>query len=75
MWQFSFGQRFQTEMWVDYKLPAILRIEVAYMTDKHAVLLQEVDGATWTIDVNTMTQVNGTTGTVRNIRRIIVFMD
>ena len=75
MWQVSLGQRFQTEMWADYKLPDILRIEAAYMTDKQAVLLEEEDGATWTINVNTMTQVNDTTGTVRKIRRIIVFMD
>ena len=74
MWQVSLGQRFQTEMWVDFKLPDILRIEAAYMTDKQAVLLEE-DGATWTIDVNTMTEANDTTGTVRKIRRIIVFMD
>ena len=68
------GQRFQTEMWADYKLPDILRIEAAYMTGKQAVRLED-DGATWTIDVNTMTQANDTTGTVRQIRRIIVFMD
>ena len=74
MWQVSLGQRFQTEMWVDYKLPAILHIEAAYMTDKQAVLLQK-DGATRTIDVNTMTQINDTTGTVNNIWRIIVLMD
>ena len=41
MWQVSLGQRFQTEMWADYKLPDILRIEAAYMTDKHAVQLEE----------------------------------
>ena len=75
MWQVSLGQLFQTQIWVDYKLPDILRIEAAYMTEKHAVLMQEEDGATWTIDANTMTQVNDTTGTVRKIRRIIVFMD
>ena len=65
----------QTEMWAGYKLPDILRIEAAYMADRQAVLLQEEDGATWSIDVNTMTQVNDTTGTVRKIRRIIVIMD
>ena len=42
-------------MWADYKLPDVLRIEVAYMTDKRAVVLEQ-DGATWTIDVNTMTR-------------------
>ena len=66
MWQASLGQRFQTEM------PDILRIEAAYMTDKQAVLLQEDDGATWTINVNTMTLVNDTTCTTRKIRRIVV---
>ena len=44
------------------------------MTDKLAVLLEQ-DGATWTIDFNTMPQVNDTTGTARKIRRIIVVMD
>ena len=75
MWQVSLGQRFQTDMWADYKLPDILRIEAAYMTDKRAVLLEDEDGATWTIDVNTMTQVNDTTSIVRKIRRLIVVMD
>ena len=73
-WQVRVGQRFQTEMWADYKLPDILRIEAAYMTDKRAVQLEE-EGATCTIDVNTMTQVKDTTGTVKKIRRIIVVMD
>jgi len=31
MWQVRLGQRFQTEMWADYKLPDILLIEAAYM--------------------------------------------
>ena len=74
MWQVSLGQRFQTELWADYKLPDNMRIEVAYMADKRAVLLEQ-DGATWTIDVNTMTQVDDTTGSARKIRRIIVVMD
>ena len=62
-------------MWADYKLPDILRIEAAYMSGKQPVLLEEEDGATWTINVNTMTLANNRTGTVNNIRRIIVFMD
>ena len=74
MWQVSLGQRLQTEMWADYKLPDNLRMEAAYMTDKRAVLLEQ-DGATWTIDFNTMTQVNDTTGTARKIRRIMMVMD
>ena len=73
MWQVSLGQRFHTEMWADYELPNILRIEAAYITDKHEVQLEE-EGATGTIDVNTMTHVNDTTGNVNNIRRIIVVM-
>ena len=71
VWQVSLGQRFETEMWADYKLPDNLRIDAAYMTDKSAVLLAQ-DGATWTIKFNTMTQVNDTTGTTKKIRRIVV---
>ena len=74
MWQVSLGQRFQTEMWADYKLPDNLRIEAAYMTDKRAVLLKQ-NGDTWTVDFNTMTQDNDTTVTAKQIRRIIVVMD
>jgi hypothetical protein len=38
-----------------YKLPDNMCIDTAYMTDKCAVLL-EPDGATWTVNFNTMTQ-------------------
>ena len=55
MWRFRLGQHLEMEMWADYTLPDNLRIESAYMTDKRAVLL-ESDGATWTINFNTMTQ-------------------
>ena len=55
MWQVSLGQHFEMEMWADYKLPDNLCIDSAYMTDKRAVLL-ESDGATWTINFNTVTQ-------------------
>ena len=61
-------------MRADYKLPDNLRIEAAFMMDKRAVLLGQ-DGATWTIDCNTMTQVNDTTSTAKKIRRLIVVMD
>jgi hypothetical protein len=53
MWQASLGQRFETETWADYKLPDNLCIDAAYMTDRHPVVLEQ-DGATWTIDFNTM---------------------
>jgi len=74
MWQVNLGQRFETETWADYKLPDNLRIDAAYMTDKRPVVLEH-DGATWTIDFSTMTQVNDTTGTTRKIRRIVVVSD
>ncbi len=67
MWQVCLGQRFETEIWADYKLPDNLRIDAAYMTDKRAVMLEQ-DRATWTIDFNYMAQVNDATGTTNNIR-------
>ena len=74
MWQVNLGQRFEAETWADYKLPDNLRIDAAYMTDIHRVELDQ-DGATWTIDFDMMTQVNDTTGTTNNIRRIVVVSD
>ena len=74
MWQVNLGQSFETEAWADYKLPDNLRIDAAYLTDKLPVVLEH-DGATWTIDFSTMTQVNDTTGTTRKIRRIVVVSD
>ena len=74
MWQVNLGQRFETETWADYKLPDNLRIDAAYLTDKRPVVLEH-DGATWTIDFSTMTQVNDTTGTTKKIRRIVVVSD
>ena len=70
MWQVNLGQRFETETWADYKLPDNLRIDVAYMTDKRPVALEQ-DGATC-IDFDIMAQVNDTTGTTRKFRRIVV---
>ena len=63
--------RFETEMRADYKLPDNLRIDAAYMTDKRAVMLEQ-DGATWTIDLNSMTPINDATGTTKQIRRIVL---
>ena len=74
IWLVCLGQRFETEMWADYKLPDNLRIDAAYMTDKRAVMLEQ-DGATWTIDFSTMTEVNDTTGTTKKIRRIVMVSD
>ena len=73
-WQVNLGQRFETETWAQHKLPDNLRIDVAYTTDTRPVVLEQ-DGATWTIDFNTMTQVNDTTGTTKKIRRIVVVSD
>ena len=55
MWQFRLVQHLDMEMWADCKLPDNLCIETAYMTDTCAFLL-DPDGATWTINFNTMTQ-------------------
>ena len=74
MWQVNLGQRYETETWADYKLPDNLRVDAAYMTDKRPVVLEH-DGATWTIDFRTMTQVKDTTGTTKKIRRIVVVSD
>ena len=74
VWQVNLGQRFETETWADYKLPDHLRIDAAYMTDKHPVVLDH-GGATWTIDFSTMTEVNDATGATKKIRRIVVVSD
>ncbi len=74
MWPVNLGQRFETETWADYKLPDNLSIDVAYLTDKRPVVLEQ-DGATWTIDFNMMAQVNDTTGTTKKIRRTVVVSD
>ena len=74
MWQVNLGQRFETETWADYKLPDNMRIDAAYLADKRPVALER-DGATWTIDFSTMTQVNDATGTTKKIRRIVVVSD
>ena len=55
MWQIRLGQHLDMEMWADCKLPDNLCIYSAYMTDKHAVLL-ESDGAAWNANFNTITQ-------------------
>ena len=74
VWQVYLGQRFETETWANYKMPDNLRIDAAYLTDKRPVVLEH-DGATWTIDCGTMTQVNDTTGTTKTLRRIVVVSD
>ena len=74
MLQVNLGQHFETETWADYKLPDNLRIDAAYLTDKRPVALEH-DGATWTIDFSTMTQVNDRTGTTTKIRRNVVVSD
>ena len=54
-------QAFETDVWADYyKLVDNLCMERQTHMDHH---------------VNTMTQVNGTTGIARKIRRIIMVMD
>ena len=65
------GAALETDMLADYKLPDNLRIDAAYMTDQRPVMLEQ-DGATWTVDLNSMTQVNDATATTRKMRRSVV---
>ena len=70
VWQVCLGERLGAWMWADYNGVDNQSIDSAYTSDRRAVTLEH-DGATWTVDLNLMVQVNGQTGTSKNIRRIV----
>ena len=70
-WQVYLGLSFEAELWADYKLADNMRIEAALWQKKDEIKL-EPDGATWTINLNFMTQVNDATGASKKIRRTMV---
>ena len=71
VWQVCLGERLGTWSWADYSESDNQSIESAYTSDRRPVTLDH-DGATWTVDLNAMIQVNDETGTSRKIRRIVV---
>ena len=71
LWQVYLGQCFEAELWADYNLVDNLRIGAACITKKYELTLEQ-DGATWTINLYLVTQVNDATGTSKTIRRIMV---
>ena len=73
VWQVCLGERLGSWTWADYNDIDNQNIESVYQftPDRPPVTLEH-DGATWTVDLNLMIQVNDETGTSRKIRRIVV---
>ena len=73
VWQVCLGERLGSWTWADYNDIDNQSIEsVDKFTSDRPPLTLEHDGATWTVDLNLMIQVNDETGTSRKIRRIVV---
>ena len=65
------GQHLGSWNWADYNDVDNERLESAYASDRRPVSM-EYDGATWTVDVDMMVQINDERKTRRQIRRIVV---
>ena len=73
VWQVCLGERLGSWTWADYNDIDNQSIESVYkFTPDRPPVTLEHDGATWTVDLNLMIQVNDETGTSRKIRRIVV---
>ena len=70
-WQVCLGQHLGSWNWSDYNDVDNESIESAYAPDRRPVSM-EYDGATWTVDVDTIAQINDERKTQRQIRRIVV---
>jgi hypothetical protein len=70
-WQVCFGQYLGSWNWADYNDVDNERIESSYAPDRRPVPMV-YDGATWTVDVGMMPQINDGRKTRRQIRRIVV---
>ena len=70
-WQVCLGQRLGSWNWADYNDVDNEGLESAYASDRRPVSL-EYDGATWTVDVDMMIQINDERKAQRQIRRIVV---
>ena len=71
--QVCLGERLGSWTWADYNDIDNHSIESVYkLTSDRPPLTLEHDGATWTVDLNLMIQVNDETGTSRKLRRIAV---
>ena len=69
--QVCLGQHLGSWHWADYNDVDNERIESSYASDRRPVPM-EYDGATWTVDVDMMVQINDERKTRRQIRRIVV---
>ena len=58
----------------DYETTENLRIDLAYTTDNRPVTLEQ-GGATWTIDLNSMTQDNAETASTRRMGRFVLLSE
>ena len=71
IWQIYLGLHFEAELWAEYTLADNMRIGDALWQKKDEMKVEQ-DRATWTMNFNLMTQVNGTTSTSKKIRRTMV---
>ena len=73
VWQVCLGESLGAWTWADYNDIENQSIESVYKyTSDRPPLTLELDGATWTVDLTNMLQVNDETGTSRKIRRNVV---
>jgi hypothetical protein len=70
-WQVCLGERLGSWNWADYNEFDNERIESSYASDRRPVPIGW-DGATWTVDVDMLLQINDERKTRRQIRRIVV---
>jgi hypothetical protein len=70
-WQVCLGERLGSWNWADYNEFDNEMIESSYASDRRPVPIGW-DGATWTVDVDMLLQINDERKTRRQIRRIVV---
>jgi hypothetical protein len=66
MWQVCLGQRLHAALAAYHVTTENVRIDLAYATDYRPVTMEQ-DGSTWTIDLNSVTQINEETASTRRI--------
>ena len=71
IWQVGVGLTNGAMTWADFKCHECLRMDGGLAAGDKKVSLKLHDD-TWTIDLETMLQINDSTGTERPIRRVVV---
>jgi len=74
-WQCWLGQKFECDLWIDFKPPDNWAIETSFTTGQQTDVILTVETDSWTIEFATMEQVNMQTLTRRRIRRTVIVMD